>query len=59
MGYDMRPLVTLDEKAQVLKMAGDNGYVLYFEHDPVHEAATVALGEKGYALKEYVTLNNL
>lgn len=41
MGYDTRPLITMDEKDKFLKMAAANDYVLFFEHDPVIECATV------------------
>ncbi len=41
MGYDTRPLITMDEKDKFLKMAAANDYVLFFEHDPVVECATV------------------
>jgi glyoxylase-like metal-dependent hydrolase (beta-lactamase superfamily II) len=33
MGYDMRPLVTLEEKTKFLKEAADGNYILFFEHD--------------------------
>lgn len=41
MGYDTRPLITMDEKDKFLKIAAANDYVLFFEHDPVIECATV------------------
>ena len=34
MGYDIRPLVTLEEKERFLTEAADNQYILFFEHDP-------------------------
>lgn len=47
MGYDTRPLLTMQEKEGFLKVAADNQYILYFEHDPVHECCTVMNTEKG------------
>lgn len=58
MGYDTRPLLTLEEKERFLNEAADNSYVLFLEHDPVHECCTVKRTEKGvrvdqtFALKE-------
>jgi hypothetical protein len=47
MGYDTRPLLSLDEKQMVLNRAVDENWVLVFEHDAVHEAATVMRNERG------------
>lgn len=59
MGYDVRPLDTMIEKQRILKMAAENNYVLYFEHDPFHEACTVEQTEKGIKLKESIKLQDL
>lgn len=50
MGYDTRPLLTLNEKEAFLKEAADNNYILFFEHDPEVECATVKHTEKGVRL---------
>jgi glyoxylase-like metal-dependent hydrolase (beta-lactamase superfamily II) len=50
--YDLRPLVTLEEKRLVLRSAADQGWILFFEHDPQTAAATVRLTEKGYVVAE-------
>jgi glyoxylase-like metal-dependent hydrolase (beta-lactamase superfamily II) len=34
MAYDLRPLVTLEEKRKILNEAVDSGWILFFEHDP-------------------------
>ena len=34
MGYDVEPLVTLEGKRDLLTRAGEEGWVLVFEHDP-------------------------
>jgi glyoxylase-like metal-dependent hydrolase (beta-lactamase superfamily II) len=52
MGYDTRPLLTLDEKATFLNEAADKGYYLILEHDPYNEVITVEHTDKGVRLKE-------
>ena len=60
MGYDVRPLLTMEEKSSLLREAADEGYLLLFEHDPVYECATVEHTEKGVRiarkgkLKEFI-----
>lgn len=51
MSYDVRPLLTMDEKARVLNQAAAENWVLVFQHDPTTEAATVEIGEKGVKIK--------
>ncbi len=58
MGYDTRPLITLEEKAKFLDEAADNGYILFFEHDPVNECCTVKRTEKGVRLDRVFSLAN-
>lgn len=41
MSYDVRPLVTLDEKSTFLQEAMANDYILYFEHDDSIEACNL------------------
>jgi glyoxylase-like metal-dependent hydrolase (beta-lactamase superfamily II) len=50
MGYDTRPLITVEEKGNFLDEAATHGYILFFEHDPVHECCTVRHTEKGVRL---------
>lgn len=52
MGYDTRPLLTLDEKDKFLKKAADENYVLFLEHDSQNELCTVKHTEKGVRLDE-------
>ncbi len=59
MGYDTRPLMTMTEKEKFLKEAADRGYILFFEHDPIHECATVAHTERGVRLNETFPLSAL
>lgn len=50
MGYDTRPLLTLEEKSDFLQKAAREEYVLFFEHDCYHELATVKETDKGIRL---------
>lgn len=59
MGYDTRPLMTMEEKEKFLQLAADNHYVLYFEHDPVHECCTVKHTEKGVRVDRTFKLSEL
>lgn len=56
MGYDTRPLITLEEKEKFLNEAADNQYILFFEHDPVNQCCTVKRTEKGVRLDRVFTL---
>ncbi|WP_425076362.1 MBL fold metallo-hydrolase [Psychroserpens sp. S379A] len=59
MGYDTRPLLTLDEKAKFLNMAADHNYYLFLEHDAHNEIITVQHTEKGVRLKDVYTTNDI
>ncbi|MGE5399985.1 MAG: MBL fold metallo-hydrolase [Ignavibacteriales bacterium] len=52
MGYDLQPLVTLEEKKKILSEAAEKNWRLVFEHDPFSAYATVTTTEKGYKVKE-------
>lgn len=52
MGYDLQPLVTLQEKSEILGKAADEDWILIFEHDPFIAGATVARTEKSFVIKE-------
>jgi glyoxylase-like metal-dependent hydrolase (beta-lactamase superfamily II) len=57
MGYDMRPLITLEEKEKVLNKAVDENWSLFFEHDPSVECVSVERTEKGVRKKESFALS--
>ena len=59
MGYDTRPLITLEEKENFLNEAADNQYILFFEHDPINECCTVKRTEKGVRLDRGFKLTEL
>jgi len=59
MAYDIRPLVTLDEKRNFLTEAAREGYILFLEHDKDHECCTVKMTEKGPRLDRTFPLDSL
>lgn len=59
MGYDTRPLLTMQEKADFLQKAADNNYYLFLEHDAYTEVCTVQHTEKGIRLKEQLKFNDI
>jgi len=59
MGYDTRPLLTMDEKSQFLNLAADEEFILFLEHDNVNECCTVQHTDKGVRLKETLKLSDL
>jgi glyoxylase-like metal-dependent hydrolase (beta-lactamase superfamily II) len=59
MGYDTRPLLTLNEKQFFLEMAADKNFKLILEHDAHNEIITVQKTEKGIRLNEILTCNEL
>lgn len=59
MGYDTRPLLTMDEKELFLNKAADNNYYLFLEHDAHNEIITVQHTEKGVRLKDVYTCNDI
>jgi glyoxylase-like metal-dependent hydrolase (beta-lactamase superfamily II) len=59
MGYDTRPLLTLQEKQLFLEKAVQEEFYLFLEHDAHHEICTLQNTEKGVRLKEIHTFNAL
>lgn len=59
MGYDTRPLITLDEKEKFLNLAADNNYYLFLEHDAHNEIISVKHTEKGVRLNEVFSCKDI
>jgi glyoxylase-like metal-dependent hydrolase (beta-lactamase superfamily II) len=55
MAYDIRPLVTLEDKKRILSAAADEGWTLFFEHDPLTVAGRAKRTDKGFAFMEPVS----
>jgi glyoxylase-like metal-dependent hydrolase (beta-lactamase superfamily II) len=58
MGYDLYPLVTLEEKRFYIGEAVKNDWVIIFEHDPFLQSAKIGLSDKGFFVKESFVIND-
>ncbi|HEY9844346.1 MAG: MBL fold metallo-hydrolase, partial [Candidatus Sericytochromatia bacterium] len=56
MGYDLQPLLTMEEKRRLLDQAAAEDWIIVFEHDPFMPACRVQRGEKSVELKEPVEI---
>lgn len=59
MAYDTRPLITMEEKGKFLQKAVAGKFILFFEHDPVNECATLMQTEKGVRLEKTFSLSEI
>ncbi len=59
MGYDTRPLLTIEEKDNFLKQAVANEYLLFLEHDAHNPIITLKETEKGVRLNETYSINDI
>jgi glyoxylase-like metal-dependent hydrolase (beta-lactamase superfamily II) len=54
MSYDLQPMVTLEEKKNILPQAVEENWKLFFEHDPEITAATVTRSLHGFGIGEVI-----
>ncbi len=59
MGYDTRPLLTLQEKAKFLNTIAENDYLLFFEHDAHNQLCSLKQTEKGVRLNELFSFDEI
>jgi glyoxylase-like metal-dependent hydrolase (beta-lactamase superfamily II) len=59
MGYDTRPLITMNEKAKFLQKAADENYYLFLEHDAYTEVCTLQNTEKGVRLDRQFSFDEI
>ena len=52
MGYDLQPMVLIEEKKKLLEQALDKKTYLFFEHDPYCDAAVVERNKDDFAVQE-------
>ena len=52
MGYDLQPLVTVEEKKKILPVAVEENWKLFLEHDPYSAVITVKKTDKGFDTDE-------
>lgn len=57
MAYDIHPVQTVKEKRKILPDIVEDDWVIFFEHDPIHQAAKIQYDGKHYRLKESVTVS--
>jgi glyoxylase-like metal-dependent hydrolase (beta-lactamase superfamily II) len=58
MGYDINPLITMKEKENLLNQAVENEWIIFFDHDPIYDCATIQKTDKGFILKDKGKLND-
>ena len=51
MGYDLHPLMLMEEKQKILGEAADHSWYLFFEHDPYCDSALIERNEHDFAVK--------
>lgn len=59
MAYDVRPLITLQEKETLLSKAIQENWFLFFEHDHQTEMCSLEKTEKGIKVKDQLTLKEI
>ena len=59
MGYDVRPLQTLEEKKRFLNRAADENFVLFMQHDANNPMITVQHTDRGVRLHESLATETL
>lgn len=59
MGYDVRPLQTLEEKKRFLSRAADENFVLFMQHDANNPLITVQHTDRGVRLHESLAAETL
>jgi len=59
MGYDTRPLLTLEEKKVFLNFAFTNNVLLCFEHDSLNEIVSLKNTEKGVRIEKKYCCNEV
>jgi len=59
MGYDTRPLLSMEEKQLFMNEAVTNDYFLFLEHDAHNELCTLKNTKKGVRLNEIHTFNEI
>jgi glyoxylase-like metal-dependent hydrolase (beta-lactamase superfamily II) len=58
MGYDVRPLTTMNEKKEILEKAVSENWILYYDHDPNYACSTIEITEKGFRASNLGHLND-
>lgn len=56
MGYDMKPIQTLEEKALFLKRAAEENWYLFLEHDATNEVITIEQDNGKFQMNRSISL---
>ena len=56
MGFDLNPLLTIEEKKRILTRAASEDWVIVFEHDPEISAVRIAPENGHFTVRERVEL---
>ncbi len=56
MGYDLNPLLVIDEKRKILNRIANKNAFIYFEHDPLCDAASVEGTGDDFRVKDRIQL---
>lgn len=60
MSYDLRPLDTFNERKALYNKVLKEKAILFFEHDPIHQMATLIENDRGrVVIDNYITIENL
>lgn len=59
MGYDMKPIQTLIEKAHFLRKASEENWYLFMEHDATHEVITINHENGKFQMNRSLSLNEI
>ena len=59
MGYDVRPLVTMEEKKHFLDLAVKKDYLVFLEHDAHNQVVSLKNTEKGVRLNNSFNFNEI
>ena len=59
MGYDVRPLTTMKEKADFLSLAVENDFLLFMEHDAHNQIISLKKTEKGVSFNKSFNFNEI
>jgi len=57
MSYDIQPLITVQEKNDLLKEMFEKEWILFFEHDPNFQACIINWDGKKYSMKKDVIVS--
>ena len=58
MAYDINPVLTVQEKKKLLPQVVDEQWILFFEHDPHHQAATIKYDGRNFSLDHSIIIND-